>query len=44
MGIVINLEISKSVTREEWNNVYEESLRLVRAFHFDENQEKESVR
>lgn len=32
MGIFIHLEISKSVTEEEWNRVYEESLELVNAF------------
>ena len=32
MGIFIHLEVSKSVTEEEWNRVYEESLELVKAF------------
>lgn len=32
MGIYINLNISRSVTREEWKKVYEESLKLVEAF------------
>ena len=32
MGIYINLNISLSVTREEWKKVYEESLKLVEAF------------
>lgn len=32
MGIFIYLEISKSVTEEEWHRVYEESLALVKAF------------
>jgi len=32
MGISIHLAISKSVTREEWKSVYEESLKLVEAF------------
>ena len=32
MGIHINLYISKSVTKQEWNDVYEESLRLAKAF------------
>lgn len=32
MGIFINLMISKSVTKEEWENVYEETLQLVKHF------------
>lgn len=32
MGIFIHLEVSKSVTKEAWNKVYEESLELVAAF------------
>ena len=31
MGIFIHLEVSKSVTEEEWENVYEETLALVKA-------------
>ena len=34
MGIFIHLEVSKSVTEEEWENVYEETLALVKAFHW----------
>ena len=30
MGIYINLEISKSVTKEEWKRVYEETLALAK--------------
>ena len=33
MGININLYISKSVTKQEWKQVYEESLQLAKAFH-----------
>ena len=36
MGIFINLAISKSVTNEEWRQVYEESLKMVKAFPFAE--------
>ena len=32
MGIFIHLEVSKSVTEEEWSRVYEESLELVKTF------------
>lgn len=32
MGIFIYLSVSKSVTKEEWNSVYEESLKLVDVF------------
>lgn len=32
MGVVINLAISHSVTKDEWKSVYEESLKLVDAF------------
>lgn len=32
MGICIHLAIAKSVTKKEWENVYEESLKLVTAF------------
>lgn len=32
MGIFIHLEVSKSVTEEEWEKVYEETLTLVKAF------------
>lgn len=32
MGIFINMSISKSVTKQEWEKVYEESLKLVKAF------------
>ena len=32
MGIYINLDISYSVTKEEWEKVYEETLKLVNAF------------
>ena len=36
MGIFINMIISKSVTREEWEKVYEEALLLVKKFPFAE--------
>ena len=36
MGIFINMIISKSVTREEWEKVYEETLLLVKKFPFAE--------
>ncbi len=39
MGIFINMSISISVTKDEWNSVYRESLRLVNAFPFAERQE-----
>lgn len=32
MGIAIYLDVSRSVTREEWEKVYEETLVLVKAF------------
>ena len=32
MGIFIHLQVSKSVTEEEWEKVYEETLALVKAF------------
>ena len=36
MGIFINMEISKSVTKEEWEKVYSETLILVKALPFAE--------
>lgn len=36
MGICIHLIISKSVKKEEWKAVYEESLKMVKAFHLAE--------
>ena len=36
MGIVIHQNISKSVTRDEWERVYEETLVLVQAFPLGE--------
>ena len=30
MGIFINLSISKSVTKDEWERVYEETLQLIK--------------
>ena len=32
MGIFINLKIARSVTKEEWQDVYEESLKMAKAF------------
>ena len=34
MGIEIHLSISDSVTQQEWETVYEETLQLVQAFPF----------
>ena len=36
MGIHIHLEISKSVTKKEWEAVYEETLELIRHFPLTE--------
>ncbi|MCI7067108.1 MAG: hypothetical protein MR953_05780 [Butyrivibrio crossotus] len=36
MGIFINLSISKSVTKEEWEKVYEETLQLIKHLPFAE--------
>ena len=36
MGIFIRLSISKSVTKEEWKKVYEETLQLIKNFPFAE--------
>jgi hypothetical protein len=36
MGIFIHLDISKSVTQEEWQKVYEESLFLAKLFNLGE--------
>lgn len=38
MGIFIHLCISKAVSRQEWESVYEETLELVRAFPLAERQ------
>ena len=40
MGIFIHLYVSDSVTKEEWNSVYEESLKLIDKFPFAETVEK----
>lgn len=32
MGIFIHLDVSKAVTKDEWENVYNETLQLVEAF------------
>ena len=32
MGIFIHMNISKSVTKREWKNVYEETLQFVKNF------------
>lgn len=32
MGIFINMDISKSVTKQEWEKVYKDTLQLVKAF------------
>lgn len=40
MRLCINLDISKSVTKEEWKNVYEETLFLVKVFPLAELQER----
>lgn len=39
MGISINLEVSKSVTREEWKKVYEETLVLMKTFPLAERRD-----
>lgn len=39
MGISIHLNVAKSVTREEWEKVYEETLELVRHFPLAEKRE-----
>ena len=41
MGIFINMLVSKSVTKSEWNEVYEETLRLVEAFPLAERRKIE---
>lgn len=38
MGIFIHMRVSKSVTKEEWSKVYEETLQLVKAFPLAEQQ------
>ena len=40
MGIFIFTHLSKSITQEEWKNVYEESLILVDKFNFCTNVKK----
>ena len=40
MGIFIHLYVSESVTKEEWNSVYEESLNLIDKFPLAETIEK----
>lgn len=40
MGIFIHLNVSKQVTRAEWEKVYQESLALVRAFPLYEKQKR----
>lgn len=37
MGIFIYLQISKSVTQEEWEKVYEETLQLMKSLPFAEH-------
>ena len=39
MGIFINLCISKSVTKKEWEKVYEDTLKLIKHFPFAEKRE-----
>lgn len=39
MGIFINIALSKSVTRKEWEEVYQETLQLVKAFPLAERRE-----
>ena len=38
MGIFIQLKVSKRVRQSEWRSVYDESLKLVRAFPLYEKQ------
>ena len=39
MGICINLNISKTVTREEWSKVYKESLKMINSFPLADRRE-----
>ena len=32
MGVGIRMRVSKSITRNEWEKVYDESLQLIKAF------------
>ena len=41
MGIFIHMSISKSVTKREWEGVYEETLQLVKAFLLAEKRKVE---
>lgn len=41
MGISIHLAVSKSVTREEWKGVYEETLRFIKIFPLAEGEDKD---
>ena len=36
MGIYIHLSVSASVTQREWEEVYQETFQLVKAFHLAE--------
>lgn len=40
MGIFIHLNVSKQIRRSEWRKVYEESLKLVKAFPLYEKQKR----
>ncbi|MDO4537958.1 MAG: hypothetical protein Q4B54_07335 [Coriobacteriales bacterium] len=39
MGVYIRLKVSKSVTSEEWQEVYQETLKLIKAFPLAERRE-----
>lgn len=43
MGISISIEISKAITSDEWNAVYEETLQLVNAFPLSEDYVKKTI-
>lgn len=40
MGIFIHLSITKTVTKKEWESVYEESVKMMKAFPFCEMRNK----
>ena len=43
MGIFINLQVSKSVTKEEWASVYSESIEMIKKLPLAEWQNKKSI-
>ena len=40
MGVYVYIDLSKSITKEEWTSVYNESLELLKVFPFAERQRK----